>query len=104
MGAKNLAPTGILSPDRPARSESLYQLRYRGPYITIKQVHYSSPLKHSNIENIYIIVDEIRRRTNLYLFKMYLICNPALLKIIICSIYLYKPVYIKTLNFAGDPC
>ena len=28
---KNLAPTGIRSPDRPARSESLYRLRYPGP-------------------------------------------------------------------------
>jgi len=27
-GAENLAPTGIRSPDRPARSDSLYQLRY----------------------------------------------------------------------------
>ena len=27
-GAKNLAPTGIRSPDRPARSQSLYLLRY----------------------------------------------------------------------------
>ena len=26
MGAENLAPTGIRSPDRPARSESLYRL------------------------------------------------------------------------------
>jgi hypothetical protein len=26
-GAENLAPTGIRSPDRPARSESLYRLR-----------------------------------------------------------------------------
>ena len=30
MGAKNLAPTGIRSPDRPARSESLYRLSYPG--------------------------------------------------------------------------
>jgi hypothetical protein len=31
-GAENLAtPTGILSPDRPARSESLYRLSYPGP-------------------------------------------------------------------------
>ena len=29
-GAENLAPTGIRSPDRPARSESLYRLSYRG--------------------------------------------------------------------------
>jgi len=27
-GAKNLAPTGIPSPDRPARSQSLYRLSY----------------------------------------------------------------------------
>jgi len=27
-GAENLAPTGIRFPDRPARSESLYRLRY----------------------------------------------------------------------------
>jgi hypothetical protein len=31
MGAENLAPTGIRSPDCPARSESLYQLHYPGP-------------------------------------------------------------------------
>ena len=28
--AKNLVPTGIRSPDRPARSESLYRLSYPG--------------------------------------------------------------------------
>ena len=27
-GAENLVPTGIRSPDRPARSQSLYRLRY----------------------------------------------------------------------------
>ena len=27
-GAENLAPNGIRSPDRPARSQSLYRLRY----------------------------------------------------------------------------
>jgi hypothetical protein len=32
MGAENLAPTGIRSPDRPARNESLYRLSYRGPF------------------------------------------------------------------------
>ena len=30
-GAENLAPTGIRSPERPARSESLYRLSYPGP-------------------------------------------------------------------------
>ena len=29
-GVENLAPTGFRSPDRPARSESLYRLSYRG--------------------------------------------------------------------------
>jgi len=29
-GTENLAPTGIRSPDRPARSESLYRLSYVG--------------------------------------------------------------------------
>jgi hypothetical protein len=29
-GAKSLASTGIRFPDRPARSESLYRLSYRG--------------------------------------------------------------------------
>jgi hypothetical protein len=28
-GAKNLASTGVRSPDRPARSQSLYRLSYR---------------------------------------------------------------------------
>jgi len=27
-GAENLAPTGIRSPDRPARRQSLYRIRY----------------------------------------------------------------------------
>ena len=31
-GAENLAPTGTRSPHRPARSQSLYRLSYRGPH------------------------------------------------------------------------
>jgi hypothetical protein len=41
-GAENLAPTGIRSPDRPARSESLYRLSYRGPHITAER-HVNRP-------------------------------------------------------------
>jgi hypothetical protein len=33
QGADNLVPTGIRSPDRPSRSESLYRLNYRGTHI-----------------------------------------------------------------------
>jgi len=32
-GAENLAPTGIRSSDRPARSQSLYRLSYPGPLL-----------------------------------------------------------------------
>jgi hypothetical protein len=31
-GAESLTPTGIRSPDRPGRSESLYRLSYPGPH------------------------------------------------------------------------
>ena len=34
--AENLSPTGIRSPDSPARSESLYRLRYAGPRCPIE--------------------------------------------------------------------
>jgi hypothetical protein len=32
IGAENLTPTGIRSPDRPTRSQSLYRLSYTGPH------------------------------------------------------------------------
>jgi hypothetical protein len=37
-GGENLASTGIRSPDRPARSESLYRLSYSGPCGRVFQV------------------------------------------------------------------
>ena len=36
-GAENLAPTGIGSPDRPARSQSLYRLSYRARDLTVNR-------------------------------------------------------------------
>ena len=36
-GAENLDPTGIRSPDRPSRSESLYRLSYRGPLASVNK-------------------------------------------------------------------
>jgi len=33
-GAENVASTGIRFPDSPARSESLYRLSYRSPFMT----------------------------------------------------------------------
>ena len=42
LGAENLAHTRIRTPDHPARSESLYRLRYPGPQLyrcaVVKQV------------------------------------------------------------------
>jgi hypothetical protein len=37
IGAENLAPTGFRSPDRPARSQSLYRLRYPALHIYVVQ-------------------------------------------------------------------
>jgi len=42
-GAENLAPTRIRSTDRPARSQSLYRLSYRGPSLCNKS------LKHKHV-------------------------------------------------------
>jgi hypothetical protein len=47
-GKENLAPTGILSPDRPARSESLYRLSYPGPIAGSTNTFLSSP-EHPDI-------------------------------------------------------
>ena len=44
-GAENLAPTGIRSLDRPARSESLYRLSYPGPLFFVYSIQEIS--KHS---------------------------------------------------------
>jgi len=55
-GVKNLAPTGIRSPDRPARSQSLDRLSYPGPhhsqYRTALQV--SNMYSHQNICFIFL--------------------------------------------------
>ena len=45
-GAENLAPSGIRSPDRPARGELLYRLSYRDP-----PPFYISNLNVSTINN-----------------------------------------------------
>ena len=36
-GAENLAPTGTRSPDRPARSQSLYRLSYPDHFVNYVQ-------------------------------------------------------------------
>ena len=47
-GEENLAHTGIRSPDRPARSESLYRLSYRGPRCLTFSKRYSAFIIHGS--------------------------------------------------------
>jgi hypothetical protein len=55
--AKYLAPTGIRSPDRPVRSESLYRLRYPGPfYWQVFRLNTAILLK---MQNIYITSNKL---------------------------------------------
>jgi hypothetical protein len=49
--AENLAPTGIRSPDRPACSESLYQLRYPGQSKISKKLHTKKLITHTHIQH-----------------------------------------------------
>jgi len=41
-GAENLAPTGIRSPDRPSRSQSLYRLSYPAHAVDINSHNFFS--------------------------------------------------------------
>ena len=56
-GAENLASTGIRSPDRPARGQSLYRLRYPAP----SQI--CNPSKHSGNDNSRLLYLETRTPT-----------------------------------------
>ena len=47
-GVENLAPSGTRSPDSPTRSESLYRLRYLGPYVHITEGMNLKPIKREN--------------------------------------------------------
>ena len=54
-GAENLAPTGIRSPDRPARSESLYRLSHPSPTILKYAPQFllkSVPARHPMLANL----------------------------------------------------
>ena len=51
MGPENLAFSGVRGPDRPARSESLYRLRYPGRPVTI--IVTLKPLNHIRVSVLY---------------------------------------------------
>ena len=44
--AENLSPTGIRSPDRPARSQSLYRLSYRAHHYPVQYIQLHSLTQH----------------------------------------------------------
>jgi hypothetical protein len=52
MCAKNLAPTGIRSPDRTACSQSLYRLSYPAHICSCTDINYSD----NNVWNITVII------------------------------------------------
>ena len=56
-GAENLASTGIRSPDRPSRSQSLYQLSYPAHSIIIIIIIISISSSSSTVYCIVIIYD-----------------------------------------------
>jgi hypothetical protein len=47
IGAENLAPTGLRSPDLPAHSESLYRLSYAGLHIKLVTAENSGCIKNA---------------------------------------------------------
>jgi len=54
IGAENLAPTGIRSPDRPARTQSLYRLRHLSLYHTNYSSNKQCVAKHKERDGIVI--------------------------------------------------
>jgi hypothetical protein len=49
-GAENLVPTGSRSPDRPARSESLYRLSNPGPRLKQETCNYHEMVSVSLVQ------------------------------------------------------
>jgi hypothetical protein len=62
-GAENLSSTGFRSPDRPARSESLYRLSYRGPRVLPVRIIF--PIKSTGRISLYTM------SSNSYMFRLY---------------------------------
>jgi hypothetical protein len=59
MGVENFASTGIRSPDRPARSESLYRLSYPGPhFIRTSSIYSDYPIRRMlSCSSFYKVID-----------------------------------------------
>jgi hypothetical protein len=55
-GAENLAPTGIRSSDRPARSQSLYRLSYLAHYLKSRSVKARKGVYQQKLEKVYFVL------------------------------------------------
>jgi hypothetical protein len=64
--AENLAPTGIRSPDRPARSESLYRVSYPVPLCILAFNEYLNLRNQTNKRTVYNTFYHILLITNLF--------------------------------------
>ena len=74
-GLENFAPTGIRSPDRPARRQSLYQLRYPAPQTQniLKQILFKLFRYSINLKQMAFPAIEIYIRPSL----PWTVCKPA---------------------------
>jgi hypothetical protein len=80
IGAENLAITGIRSPDRPARSQSLYRLSYRAhiyrhitslkPGSSPLHSHFQEDALNSNNDSTFVTVGRVWCDTIVIRFKM----------------------------------
>jgi len=67
MGAENLAPSGIRTPDRPGRSESLCPLSYSGPHsIMHKQIIFNFVLLLHVSTHVDLLQVIVKRKTFLH--------------------------------------
>ena len=60
-GTENLAFTGILSLDHPARSESLCRLRYYGRHLQEKAIYVLLAVKYANNVSRGVLPTVVRR-------------------------------------------
>jgi hypothetical protein len=70
--AKNLAPTGIRSPDRPARRQSLYRLSYPGP-----RLHVTNMLFLSDFTETSIFSTDFQNRSRYQIPWKFVQCEPS---------------------------
>ena len=102
MGAENLAPTGIRSRDRPARSESLYRLSYPGP-LTLQRPNnfnyqdFNHHLLLTHISITHIILTEI-----MTIFSCYAVTATKLTTLV--RLYSCDNIFLRMAVTAAETC